>query len=235
MSAASASDSAAKAPMVSMPSRCSFSSATGPMPHSRRTGRPCSRTLSSSRRTTRTPSGLASPEAILAICFPDPAPTEATSPVSWRTLARSAWQKASTSLRVGARQARVVRRRLRRRRVVRGRERRCGRCRARGGWPRRRPLRAAAAPRPGRRPGGAPGALASPTGPRTREPRSWPRRQRRARPARRQARAGRAGWAGSTARRTHEERVHVEVQHPAVQCRHRMDPTRRQNLWRASA
>ena len=96
MLAASASDSAANAPMVSMPSRCSFSSATGPMPHSRRTGRPCSSTLSSSRRTTRMPSGLARPEAILAICFPDPAPTEATSPVSWRTLARKPWQNAST-------------------------------------------------------------------------------------------------------------------------------------------
>ena len=96
MLAASASDKAAKAPMVSMPSRCSFSSATGPMPHSRRTERPCSRTFSSSCRTTRTPSGLARPEAILAICFPDPAPTEATSPVSWRTLARRSWQKTST-------------------------------------------------------------------------------------------------------------------------------------------
>ena len=28
------------------------------------------------------PSGLASPDAILAICLPEPAPTEATSPVS---------------------------------------------------------------------------------------------------------------------------------------------------------
>ena len=44
------------------------------------------------------PSGLASPEAILAICLPDPAPTEATSPVSSRTLARRSWQNASTRL-----------------------------------------------------------------------------------------------------------------------------------------
>ncbi len=58
--------------MVSMPSRCSFSSATGPMPHSRRTGSPSSNTRSSSRRTTRMPSGLARPEAILAICLPEP-------------------------------------------------------------------------------------------------------------------------------------------------------------------
>ena len=75
-----------------MPSRCSFSSATGPIPHSRRTGRPSSSTRSSSWRTTRMPSGLASPDAILAICLPDPAPTDATSPVTSRILARSASQ-----------------------------------------------------------------------------------------------------------------------------------------------
>ena len=40
MLAASASDSAASCPIVSMPSRFSFSSATGPIPHSRRTGNP---------------------------------------------------------------------------------------------------------------------------------------------------------------------------------------------------
>ena len=43
------------------------------------------------------PSGLASPEAILAICLPEPAPTDATRPVSSRTLARSRWQNSCTS------------------------------------------------------------------------------------------------------------------------------------------
>ena len=61
MSATSASVRAANWPTVSTPRRCSFSSATGPMPHSRRTDSPSSSGRSSSRRTTRIPSGLASP------------------------------------------------------------------------------------------------------------------------------------------------------------------------------
>ena len=43
------------------------------------------------------PSGLASSEAILAICLPDPAPTEATSPVCSCTRRRSRVQNCSTS------------------------------------------------------------------------------------------------------------------------------------------
>ncbi|CNH58083.1 Uncharacterised protein [Mycobacterium tuberculosis] len=97
MLATSASVSAASWPMVSMPSRFSFSSATGPMPHSLRTGNPPSSARSSARGTTRMPSGLASPEAILAICLPEPAPTEAIRPVSSRTLRRRSSQNASTS------------------------------------------------------------------------------------------------------------------------------------------
>ncbi|CFR98509.1 Uncharacterised protein [Mycobacterium tuberculosis] len=97
MLAASASLSAASCPIVSMPSRCSFSSATGPMPHSRRTGNPLRSACSSACRTTRMPSGLARPEAILAICLPEPAPTEAIRPVSSRTRRRNRSQNVSTS------------------------------------------------------------------------------------------------------------------------------------------
>ena len=96
MLAASASDSAASALTVSTPNRRNLSSATGPIPHSRRTGRPASSRCSSSRRITRTPSGLANPEAIFAICLPDPAPTEVTRPVCSRTRNRNRAQNRST-------------------------------------------------------------------------------------------------------------------------------------------
>ena len=96
MLADSASVNAASCPTVSTPSRCSLSSATGPIPHSRRTGNPSRSARSSSGRITRTPSGLASPEAILAICFPEPAPTEATSPVCSRTRRRRCAQNSCT-------------------------------------------------------------------------------------------------------------------------------------------
>ena len=46
------------------------------------------------------PSGLANPEAILAICLPEPAPTEAISPVSSRTRCRNCAQNSSTSVSV---------------------------------------------------------------------------------------------------------------------------------------
>ncbi len=97
MLAASASLSAASCPTVSMPKRFSFSSATGPIPQSLRTGSPPSSSCSSARLTTLTPSGLARPEAILAICLPEPAPTEAIKPVSSRTRRRNPSQNASTS------------------------------------------------------------------------------------------------------------------------------------------
>ena len=97
MLATSASVSAASCPTVSMPSRCNRSSATGPIPHSRRTGRPASNAASSSGRTTRRPSGLARSEAILAICLPEPAPTEATRPVRSRIRRRNSAQNVSTS------------------------------------------------------------------------------------------------------------------------------------------
>ena len=179
------------------PGRCPTAAA----PEGRR-----SSALSSSRRTTRMPSGLARPDAILAICLPDPAPTEATSPVSVADLGPQVLAERLDVARPTPRRVREVRRRPRRTRAARGRAPRCGRCRTRGGWPRRRPRRAAAAPRPGRRPAGGPGASASPTGRRTRGPRSWPRPPRRARPARRPAPAVRAGWAGSAARRTRRTR-----------------------------
>ena len=44
------------------------------------------------------PSGLARPDAILAICLPEPAPTEAISPVSSRTRRRNCAQNSSTSV-----------------------------------------------------------------------------------------------------------------------------------------
>ncbi len=43
------------------------------------------------------PSGLARPDAILATCLPEPAPTEAIRPVSSRTRRRKASQNTSTS------------------------------------------------------------------------------------------------------------------------------------------
>ena len=94
---ASASDNAANCPTVSMPRRRNFSSATGPIPQSLRTGRLSSSGNSSSRRITRMPSGLAISEAIFAICLPDPAPTEVTRPVSSRTRSRNCAQNCSTS------------------------------------------------------------------------------------------------------------------------------------------
>ena len=104
------------------------------------------------------------------------------------------------------RRVRRARRTPRRRRAVRGRARRRGRCRAPGGWPRRRPRRAAAAPPRARRPADGPDASASPTARRTPGPRSWPRRPPRARRARRPAPAARAASAGSAARRTRRTR-----------------------------
>ena len=44
------------------------------------------------------PSGLAKPDAILAICLPEPAPTEATRPVSSRTRCLNSVQNCSTSV-----------------------------------------------------------------------------------------------------------------------------------------
>ncbi len=101
---------------------------------------------------------------------------------------------------------RPVRRTPRRTTAVRGRAPRCGRCRTPGGWPRRRPHRAAAAPPPWRRPSGGPDASASPIARRTRGTRSWRRRPRRVRQALRPGPVVPAGWAGSAARRTRRTR-----------------------------
>ena len=177
--------SAASAPTVSMPSRCSRSSATGPIPHSRRTGSPASSVRSSSRRTTRMPSGLASPDAILASCLPEPAPTEATRPVSARTLARRCSQNRSTSCGVGAHEFGRLAERLVERQLFEHRHHGAhGVEHPAAGHPvddaaRRQHHRRR------RRPSGGPGASASPTARRTRAPRSWPPRRPRARRARR--------------------------------------------------
>ena len=96
-SATSPSLSVAKAPMVSIPSLRRRSSATGPIPQSLRTGSAESNACSSARPMIRIPSGFASPEAILATCLPEPAPTDATNPVSASTRDRSASQNSSTS------------------------------------------------------------------------------------------------------------------------------------------
>ncbi len=45
----------------------------------------------------RSPSGLANPQAIFAICLPDPAPTEHGTPVSRRTRSRSRLANSSTA------------------------------------------------------------------------------------------------------------------------------------------
>src|SRR5271155_1936698 len=75
MLAASASLSAAMCPIVSIPSRRSFSSATGPIPHSLRTARPSSSRFSSARRMTWMPSwmpsGLAKPDGSQVVRTPD--------------------------------------------------------------------------------------------------------------------------------------------------------------------
>ena len=122
---------------------------------------------------------------------------------SWPAAPR---QNASTSVRRSPRRVRRARRTPRRRTAARGRAQRCGRCRARGGWPRRRRRRAAATPRRWRRPGGGPDASASPIARRTPGTRSWRRRPRRVRPARRRAPGGRAASAGSAARPTRRTR-----------------------------
>ena len=88
--------SAASAPTLRTPTRCSAASATGPIPQSARTGSGASTSRSSSGATTRSPSGFASSEAILASCLPEPAPTDAASPLRLRTAARSAVPNAST-------------------------------------------------------------------------------------------------------------------------------------------
>ena len=97
-SVASRRSSAARAPTVRTPSRCSAVSATGPIPHSARTGSGASTCCSSSGATTRSPSGFASSDAILASCLPEPAPTDAGSPVRVRTAARRAVANSSTSV-----------------------------------------------------------------------------------------------------------------------------------------
>ena len=213
MLATSASVRAANWPIVSMPSRCSFSSATGPMPHSRRTGNPPSSDRSSARRTTRMPSGLASPDAILAICLPEPAPDRGDQA---GLVAHPSPQVLAERLDVVAptpRPAGAVRRSPRRRTAARPPAPRRGPCRRRGGWPPRRPRRAAATPPRSRRSGGGPGASASPSARRTRAPRSWRRPPRRGRPAADQHRPAPQGRPGELFDGG-EERVHVEVQHP---------------------
>ena len=92
--------SLAKSPMVATPMRCSFVSATGPMPQSLRTGRGSSSSCSRARGTTNTPSGFACPEAILAYCLPDPAPMEEVSPVSSRISRRNPSPHSRTSFSV---------------------------------------------------------------------------------------------------------------------------------------
>ena len=92
--------SLAKSPIVATPMRCSFVSATGPMPQSLRTGRGSSSSCSRARGTTNTPSGFACPEAILAYCLPDPAPMEEVSPVSSRISRRNPSPHSRTSFSV---------------------------------------------------------------------------------------------------------------------------------------
>ncbi|SKT49612.1 Uncharacterised protein [Mycobacteroides abscessus subsp. abscessus] len=80
---------AANWPIVLIPNLFRRSSATGPIPHNLRTGSSSSSVRSSSGAMIRTPSGLANPEAILAICLPEPAPTDAVRPVSPSTRERN--------------------------------------------------------------------------------------------------------------------------------------------------
>ncbi len=89
-------------------------------------------------------------------------------------------------------------------------------CPARVGWPRRRRPRAAAAPPRPPRPGGGPGAWASPSGRRTPGPRSSPRPPRPGRRDRRPA-PGRPRSVGRVSLFDGcEERIHVEMQDPAL-------------------
>ena len=157
-------------------------------------------------RTTRMPSGLARPEAILAICLPDPAPTEATSPVSARTLARSCSQNRSTSAAHGPDEFGRLAERLVERQLFEHRHHGAhGLEHPAAGHP-VHARRAAAAPPRRRRPAGGPGASASPSGRRTPGPRSWRPPPPRGRRARRPAPAGPAAWAGSAAPRTRRTR-----------------------------
>ena len=79
---ASRASRAASSPTVWTPARCSASSATGPTPHSMRTGSGARTSCWVTGSMTRRPSGFASSDAILASCLPEPAPTEAGSPVA---------------------------------------------------------------------------------------------------------------------------------------------------------
>ena len=87
---------AAKSPIVSMPAAASFPSVTGPTPHSWLTGSGCKMSNCSSCGMTKTPSGLAKPEPILAYCFPLPAPMELGKPVSCLIASRRSLAHART-------------------------------------------------------------------------------------------------------------------------------------------
>jgi hypothetical protein len=95
--AASRASRAASSPIVCTPARSSAASATGPTPQSIRTGSGASTSCWTAGSTTRSPSGFASSDAILASCLPEPAPTDAGRPVTARTSARNAAANRSTS------------------------------------------------------------------------------------------------------------------------------------------
>ena len=74
--------------MVSTPIAASFVLVTGPTPHSFPTGMGWRISNCFSAGITNVPSGLASPEPILANCLPEPAPIELGRPVSARISSR---------------------------------------------------------------------------------------------------------------------------------------------------
>ncbi|SKY35646.1 Uncharacterised protein [Mycobacteroides abscessus subsp. abscessus] len=91
------SDIAARSPIVSIPRRANRSPETGPIPQSLRTGSAWRKSSCLLGGMTMTPSGLAIPEAIFAICLPLPTPTEAANPTPSKMRARISCAKASAS------------------------------------------------------------------------------------------------------------------------------------------
>ena len=71
-----------------MPSALRRTAVAGPTPWKSSTGRPATSAGASSGVMTRSPSGLARPDAVLARNFPNETPAEHASPVASRTSAR---------------------------------------------------------------------------------------------------------------------------------------------------
>ena len=188
--ATSASASAASCPTVSMPSRCSLSSATGPIPHNRRTGSASSRGRSSARVITRIPFG-SRPGADLGDLLARARAHRCHQPGVVFDRVRNALAVRLDVPRRRRPTTRRAHRRPRRTTAVRGRPASTGRSRTPVDWPPWRPPRGGSttawAP-----PADGPGALASPSAHRTPATRSS-RRPPHAPPSLRRAPGGPQG------------------------------------------